>query len=131
MSGKQSDYKAKLTTKQYKVLRDKATEPPFSGKLLYNKDSGVYSCAACQQALFVSDHKFDSGSGWPSFYNVKNQKAVKLREDRSGNTRRVEVLCSNCQSHLGHVFNDAPQTPTGLRFCINSLALDFKKNKSV
>lgn len=119
------ELKQKLTPEQYKVLREGATEAPGSGKLLHNKDTGMYSCAACGQEIFSSEHKFDSGSGWPSFYEVKNNKAVELVDDDAMGMHRVEVKCANCGSHLGHVFDDAPQTPTGMRFCINSAALDF------
>lgn len=122
----EDEFKHKLTPEQYDVLRKKGTEPAFSGKLLHNKATGMYACAACGQEIFSSQHKFDSGSGWPSFYEVKNNQAVRLIEDTSYGMHRVEVTCANCGSHLGHVFNDAPQTPTGMRFCINSAALDFK-----
>lgn len=106
-------------------MRERGTEMPFTGKLLHNKKKGNYICAACGAELFSSQHKFDSGSGWPSFYDLANKKSIKLQEDNSHGMRRVEVVCANCGSHLGHVFNDAPQTPTGMRFCINSCALDF------
>ncbi len=130
MSGPTDDeLRKKLTPEQYAVLRQKSTEPAFSGKLLHNEETGMYSCAACGQELFASEQKFDSGSGWPSFWDPKTTKAIKLAEDRSLGEPRVEVTCANCGSHLGHVFNDAPQTPTGMRFCINSAALDFKPQK--
>ena len=122
-----ADFKKKLTPEQYRILRQKGTEVPFTGKLLHNKQTGDYTCAACGVRLFDSETKFDSGSGWPSFYDIAEQKNVRLVEDNSGGMHRVEVQCANCGSHLGHVFNDAPQTPTGMRFCINSAALDFKK----
>jgi len=122
-------WKKKLTSEQYRVLREKGTEAPFTGKLLHNDKTGDYTCAACGQVVFNSDTKFDSGSGWPSFYDVANTKAVKLAADASGGMHRVEVMCANCGSHLGHVFNDAPDQPTGMRFCINSAALDFKEKK--
>ena len=118
-----------LTDEQRAILFDKSTEPPFSGQYLNNKEPGKYICANCGSEVFDSDAKFDSGSGWPSFYDVANTKAVKLVEDNSNNMRRVEVQCANCGGHLGHVFNDAPQTPTNMRFCINSLALDFKNQE--
>jgi len=121
------ELKKKLTPEQYHVLREAGTEPPSSGKLLHNKDNGDYTCAACGNVVFKSDTKFDSGSGWPSFYDVANNDAVTLRQDSSLGMPRIEVLCANCGSHLGHVFHDAPQQPTGMRFCINSAALDFKK----
>jgi peptide-methionine (R)-S-oxide reductase len=119
------ELRARLTSEQYHVLREKGTEAPFTGELLHNKDSGMYICAACGAELFTSETKFDSGSGWPSFYDMANTNAVTLTEDRKFGTVRTEVTCSNCGSHLGHVFPDAPQTPTGQRFCINSAALDF------
>ncbi len=119
------ELKKKLSSEQYKILREKGTEAPFSGKLLHNKDTGEYRCAACGQVIFNSKTKFDSGTGWPSFYEPENKKAVKLIDDKSYGMNRVEVVCSNCGSHLGHVFNDAPDQPTGQRFCINSAALDF------
>lgn len=121
------DWKKKLTREQYEVLRKKGTEAPFTGKLLHNEDTGMYTCGACGQEIFSSEHKFDSGSGWPSFFEPKDSKAVKLVDDSTLGMHRTEVICANCGSHLGHVFNDAPQTPTGQRFCINSVALDFKK----
>lgn len=119
------DWRTKLTDKQYQVLRRSNTEAPFSGILLHNDKTGDYVCAGCGQKLFDSTTKFDSGSGWPSFYDVKNARSVKLIEDKSHGMHRVEVKCANCDGHLGHVFNDAPDQPTGMRFCINSCALDF------
>lgn len=121
------EWKRKLTAEQYHILREKGTEAPFSGELLYNKEHGTYTCAACGAALFSSETKFDSGSGWPSFYDVMNAEAVKLREDHSGGMHRVEISCAYCGGHLGHVFGDAPETPTGMRFCINSTCLGFNK----
>jgi peptide-methionine (R)-S-oxide reductase len=123
----EEQWKKKLTKEQYEILRKKGTEAPFSGKLLHNKKSGDYVCGACGQVIFSSETKFDSGSGWPSFYDPVNTKSVKLVEDASHGMRRVEVMCSNCGSHLGHLFKDAPSQPTGMRFCINSAALDFKE----
>ncbi len=113
----------KLTKMQYQVLCESATEKPFTGKLLYNKKSGTYICANCRTPLFKSDTKFDSGSGWPSFYKASN---VKEKLDFSAGLPRTEVTCKKCGGHLGHVFRDAPQTPTGMRYCINSAALNFK-----
>lgn len=122
--------KKKLTPEQYHILREAGTEPAFSGKLLHNKANGEYRCAVCNNLLFDSATKFDSGSGWPSFYEVANNKAVKLVEDSSLGMHRVEVRCAVCGSHLGHVFNDAPDQPTGTRFCINSEALAFDPSKA-
>src|SRR5215471_8276614 len=121
------EWRKKLKPDQYHVLREKGTEAPFTGALLHNNETGDYTCAACGKVVFKSDTKFDSGSGWPSFYNVASNNAVKLTEDTSEGMNRVEVTCANCGSHLGHVFHDAPDQPTGMRFCINSAALEFKK----
>lgn len=120
------DWKNKLTDEQYDVMRQCGTEPPFSGKLLHNKETGMYVCAACGKPLFSSDTKFDSGTGWPSFYDVVDKGNVTLVDDNSQGMHRIEVRCANCGSHLGHVFDDGPN-PTGKRYCINSVALDFKK----
>lgn len=120
-------WKAKLTPDQYAVLRQKRTEAPFTGALLHNAEQGVYTCAACGSILFKSEHKFDSGSGWPSFYELASQGAVVLHEDHLLPEARTEVTCATCGGHLGHLFHDAPNQPTGLRYCINSAALDFKR----
>ena len=120
------DWKKKLTPQQYKVLREKATELPFTGKLLYNKDKGMYVCAGCGTELFSSATKFDSGCGWPSFFEA-NLENIELKEDHSFGMERIEVLCKKCGGHLGHLFDDGPK-PTGKRYCINSAALGFKKN---
>lgn len=125
---REEDLKKKLTDEQYRILRKRETEKSGSGKWLFNKEKGVYVCAACGQQLFKSNSKFDSGSGWPSFYEVVDGN-VELKVDHDWGYKRVEVSCSKCLSHLGHLFNDAPETPTGKRYCINSLALDFKKIK--
>ena len=125
MQVNEEELKMKLTPEQYHILREKGTEAPFTGGLLDNKEKGTYVCPVCGNELFSSDTKFESGTGWPSFYDVAKTGAVKLLEDNSGGTRRVEVLCSVCGSHLGHVFNDAFDQPTGQRFCINSAALKF------
>ncbi len=114
-----------LTQEQYAVLREQATERPFSGQYVNTKTEGTYRCAACGQALFRSNTKFESGSGWPSFWDVIEEGNVELREDTSHGMRRVEVVCGRCESHLGHLFEDGPQDQTGLRYCINSLALDL------
>ncbi len=131
MAQKYSDeeLKKKLTPEQFKVLREADTEEPYTGKFLHNKESGEYVCPVCGNVLFDSKTKFDSGSGWPSFYDVAKEGAVKLVDDNSGGMHRVEVRCAVCDSHLGHLFHDAPGEPTGMRFCINSAALDFKKKK--
>ncbi len=121
-------WKDKLTPEQYHVLREKGTELPFSGALLNNKGEGVYRCAACHEPLFSSKTKFDSGSGWPSFWDAVDDSKVKLVPDHSHGMERTEVQCANCGGHLGHLFNDGP-TPTGQRYCINSLSLDFEENK--
>ena len=118
-----------LTDDQKRVLIDKGTEAPFSGELLHNEEDGDYTCANCGQVLFGAETKFESGSGWPSFYDVKNTDAVTLTEDNSLGMQRIEVSCSNCGGHLGHVFNDAYDQPTGMRFCINSVSLDFEKKE--
>jgi peptide-methionine (R)-S-oxide reductase len=119
------DWKKKLTPEQFNVCRLGGTESPFSGKYYKHKEKGTYICVACGQDLFSSQTKFESGTGWPSFYDVLKSSNVTLKEDLSYGMRRVEVLCSNCSSHLGHVFDDGPP-PTGQRFCINSVSLDFK-----
>lgn len=115
-----------LSDEQKRVLFDKATEAPFSGALLQNKRSGAYLCANCGAELFDSSTKFDSGSGWPSFYDVAHADAVELVQDSSHGMERTEVVCGSCGGHLGHLFNDAHDQPTGERYCINSLSLDFK-----
>lgn len=118
------EWKQQLTPEQYAVLRKKDTEAPFSGALLHNKDTGMYTCAACGTELFDSDTKFDSGSGWPSFYDAK-PGAVEFHDDSSAGMQRTEITCAICGGHLGHIFNDAVDQPTGQRYCINSLALKF------
>jgi peptide-methionine (R)-S-oxide reductase len=122
----ESYWKEKLTPEQYKVVRQKGTERPFSGALYNNHEKGVYECVACGQSLFSSDTKFDSGTGWPSFDSPINLEHVELHEDNSFFMRRTEVVCKNCGAHLGHVFDDGPRETTGQRYCINSVSLNFR-----
>ena len=120
-------WKKKLTPEQYHVLREKGTEMPFTGKYDTFFDKGKYKCAACGNVLFTSQTKFDSGCGWPAFF-AANEKSIITKEDNAFGMRRIEVMCKKCGGHLGHVFDDGPE-PTGKRYCINSLALDFEKKK--
>lgn len=118
------EWRQTLTPQQFAVLRGKATETPYSGELLYNSAKGTYVCAACGAALFDSGTKFDSHCGWPSFYDAKSG-AITFHQDTSHGMQRTEVTCANCGSHLGHIFDDAPDQPTGQRYCINSISLSF------
>lgn len=127
----EDEFKAKLTPEQYHILREKGTEAPGSGALLHNDKTGDYKCAACGQVVFKSDTKFESNMpgliGWPAFSEVADEGAIKLQPDNSMGMNRLEIVCSNCGSHLGHLFEGDPDSPTGQHFCINSAALDFKE----
>lgn len=125
----EDQWKSDLTEEEYAILRNCGTEPPFSGKYYNYKEKGTYHCSACDAELFSSDTKYDSGSGWPSFYNAIDKKAIKELEDNSFGMRRIEIKCAKCESHLGHVFPDGPK-PTGMRYCVNSISLDFKSETS-
>jgi peptide-methionine (R)-S-oxide reductase len=118
------EWREQLTPEQYEVLRRKGTEPPFTGRYVHSKEDGVYRCAGCGAGLFNSDTKFESGTGWPSFYEPANKANIGLIEDRSHGMIRTEVVCGTCGGHLGHVFPDGP-APTGQRYCMNSCALEL------
>jgi peptide-methionine (R)-S-oxide reductase len=120
------EWKKKLTPEQYRILREKGTETPFTGEYVHTKENGMYVCAACGAELFSSATKYDSGSGWPSFYEAAVKGNITTQTDESHGMRRVEAMCGKCGSHLGHIFDDGPQ-PTGQRFCINSLSLKLMK----
>ncbi len=128
MKKSEAEWRQELTPEQYHVLREKGTERAFTGALYQNHEDGTYHCAGCGALLFQSDTKYESGSGWPSFYNPAESDAVQTHEDNSFGMRRIEVTCARCGGHLGHVFPDGPR-PTGLRYCINSASLAFKKQE--
>ena len=124
----EEEWRGILTPEQYRVLREKGTERAFTGEYWDHKGEGVYRCAGCGEPLFRSDAKFDSGCGWPSFYEALDESKVEEHEDISHGMKRVEVTCRSCGGHLGHIFPDAPHTPTGMRFCINSAAIKFESD---
>lgn len=122
-------WRDKLSAEEYRVCREKGTEPPFSGEYNHNPRSGKYLCKCCGESLFASADKYDSGSGWPSFDKPMTDQAIRYEEDSSLGMRRVEAMCDKCGCHLGHVFEDGPNDSTGKRYCINSLSLDFTANE--
>ncbi len=123
-----AEWKSQLSEEAYVVCRQKGTEAPFSGKYYKYRENAIYSCICCDNELFSSDHKYDSGSGWPSFFKVIGNEAIEEQEDNSYNMKRTEIICQKCSAHLGHVFQDGPE-PTGLRYCVSSVALNFSYKK--
>jgi len=128
MNKKDDEWKLTLSPEQFKVLRECGTEPPFTGKFVNHKENGVYVCAGCGNELFSSDTKYESGSGWPSFWDQVSEDSIERREDNSNGMKRIEIVCKKCSGHLGHIFDDGPN-PTGLRYCVNSVSLDFKSKE--
>jgi peptide-methionine (R)-S-oxide reductase len=125
----EEEWRKKLSKLEYHVLREKGTERPFTGEFWDHKEKGIYKCAGCGTELFSSETKFVSGCGWPSYYDAIDKNKIEEKVDRTLRMKRIEVLCKNCGGHLGHVFNDGPRDKTGLRYCINSAALDFEKTE--
>lgn len=125
----EEEWKKKLSKDEYRVLRQKGTERPFTGKYWKHKEKGTYKCAGCGVELFSSEAKFESGSGWPSFYEALDKDKIEEKVDLSHGMRRIEILCKNCGGHLGHIFDDGPRDKTGCRYCINSVALQFEKDE--
>lgn len=131
----EEEWKEELAPEEYRVLREKGTETAFTGEFCNHKEKGTYTCAGCGQPLFVSEAKYESGSGWPSFYQPVGKQSISEEADNSILMNRTEILCSRCGGHLGHVFDDGPTTlpdgrqATGLRYCVNSASLDFRKKK--
>jgi peptide-methionine (R)-S-oxide reductase len=122
------EWRQRLTPEQFEICRNKGTEPPFTGQYASCKTPGIYQCACCGNPLFDSETKYDSGSGWPSFWDVLSETSIEQKTDKSHGMRRMEVICQSCGAHLGHVFEDGPE-PTGLRYCINSAALSLQEKQ--
>ncbi|MFI5157634.1 MAG: peptide-methionine (R)-S-oxide reductase MsrB [Sphingobacteriales bacterium] len=123
------EYQKELTPEQYQIARKGGTEAPFNNEYWDVKDHGIYECRSCGNPLFSSETKFDSGTGWPSFYDLMDNSHIELKTDNTLGDSRTEVICAKCGAHLGHLFNDAPQTPTGLRYCMNSASLKLDKEE--
>ncbi|HUT82859.1 MAG TPA: peptide-methionine (R)-S-oxide reductase MsrB [Candidatus Bathyarchaeia archaeon] len=125
----EEEWKKRLSKIEYQVLREKDTERPFTGEFWNHKEKGIYKCAGCGTELFSSETKFDSGCGWPSYYDAIDKAKIEEKIDRSHSMKRIEVVCKNCGGHLGHLFDDGPRDKTGLRYCINSVSLKFEKKE--